>query len=66
MNTQSAAFNGTDLSNLKLDEDGFIDYDHYELEGRRLQARTVGSFFQQAGRFLRRDYLHGFRRLHQR
>ncbi|MBT3701021.1 MAG: hypothetical protein HOE62_12470 [Alphaproteobacteria bacterium] len=62
MNISTAGSERYDLGNLKYDANGFIDYDYYQARGRRLQARSFGSFFQQAGRYLARDYLAGFRR----
>jgi hypothetical protein len=62
MNITTANSERYNLSNLKHDADGFVDYDYYQAQGRKLQARSFGTLFQQAGRYLARDYLAGFRR----
>ena len=57
---------GFEQGPMKYDANGLIDYDYYQMKGRRMQAWTMGSLLQQAGRHLSRDYLAGFRRLHSR
>ena len=57
---------GLDFGHMKYDANGFIDHKHYQQLGRRLSVGSIGNLFDQAGRHLSRDYLSGFRRLHQR
>jgi len=59
-------FHGLNISHMKYDANGFIDHNHYQQLGRRLSAGSIGNLFSQAGRHLSRDYLAGFRRLHQK
>jgi len=66
MQTSDIAGEGFGQDHIKYDANGLIDYDYYQMKGRQLQAWTMGSLLQQAGRHLSRDYLAGFRRLHSR
>jgi hypothetical protein len=59
MNIENAK-HAHDFSHLKVDAQGFIDYDYYQDHGRKLQAREVGNLFGRNGRQLVRDYLSKF------
>jgi|SaaInl4_200m_RNA_FD_contig_31_223571_length_528_multi_6_in_0_out_0_2 hypothetical protein len=49
-----------DISHLKQDSDGFVDYDYYQARGRQLQARSMVNLFRQAGRHLSRGIFSRF------
>ena len=43
---------GGDIRHLRQTSDGFVDYDFYMAQGRKLQGKAIGDMVRQAGRHM--------------
>jgi len=52
MKHANVSASGSDVSFLRQTSDGYVDYDFYQSQGRKLQGQVIGDIFRQAGRHM--------------